>query len=191
MDDQCSRLWMGLVPFNIECFGWRLLLGQLPTKVELSKRGMLFNDQNKCVLCKGEEEPTSHMFFSCSVSWQVFDLALTRVGWWIHAKWLENGCLVNKFVANPNLWTLPPKLGVDNNSVEWSVPLEGLVKFNIDGPVAGSFSMARIGGILRNHKGEVMAEFSKSIGRCNPASAEVQSCFSRVGSGKRSTFNVY
>ncbi|KAL4360531.1 hypothetical protein GQ457_04G030100 [Hibiscus cannabinus] len=56
---------------------------------------------------------------------------------------------------------------------EWNFPHFGFVKFNIDGAVKGSYGLAGIGGVLRDHSGKILAEFSKSIGFADPTSAEI------------------
>ncbi|KAL4325288.1 hypothetical protein GQ457_11G025320 [Hibiscus cannabinus] len=57
-------------------------------------------------------------------------------------------------------WCTHPKLSLTLSSnvvTEWTPPDEGVVKFNVD----GSFLLNRAGcgGVLRNHKGDVIAIF--------------------------------
>ena len=40
----------------------------------------------------------------------------------------------------------------------------GVLKFNVDGATRGKPGLVGIGGVLRNHKGEVMYMFSKHVG---------------------------
>ena len=46
----------------------------------------------------------------------------------------------------------------------WCPPLEGVLKFNIDGISRDKPGPTVIGGVLRNFKCEVLTSFSKSIG---------------------------
>ncbi|KAK9000739.1 hypothetical protein V6N11_081227 [Hibiscus sabdariffa] len=57
-------------------------------------------------------------------------------------------------------WWTHPKLSLASSSnvvTEWTPPDEGAVKFNVDGSVL--LNRAGCGGVLRNHKGEVIAIF--------------------------------
>lgn len=59
--------------------------------------------------------------------------------------------------------------------VSWCVTLSstGVLKFNVDGAARGKQGLASIGGVLRNHKGEVMYMFSKHVGIKDSNEAEV------------------
>lgn len=60
--------------------GWRLLLGRLPTRDELCKRGILNEAQNLvCPLCSQVAESGAHMGFSCTFSKEVW----RKVGSWL------------------------------------------------------------------------------------------------------------
>ncbi|KAK9000750.1 hypothetical protein V6N11_081237 [Hibiscus sabdariffa] len=73
---------------------------------------------------------------------------------WIKA---ENKDLV---LIDGDWWTHPklPLASSANVVTEWTPPDEGAVKFNVDGSVL--LNRAGCGGVLRNHKGEVIAIFS-------------------------------
>ena len=46
----------------------------------------------------------------------------------------------------------------------WCLPLEGVLKFNVDGASRGKLGPAGIGGVLHNFKGGVLISFSNPIG---------------------------
>ena len=48
--------------------------------------------------------------------------------------------------------------------VFWHSPPTGTLKFNVDGVAKGNVGLAGIGGVIRNHKGEVKYIFSKHVG---------------------------
>jgi hypothetical protein len=43
--------WKSLAPLKVIIFSWQLLLGRLPTKENLAKRGVGGNAPNHCVCC--------------------------------------------------------------------------------------------------------------------------------------------
>ena len=59
--------------------------------------------------------------------------------------------------------------------VSWCITLTStrVLKFNVDGVARGKQGLASIGGVLRNHKGEVMYMFSKHVGIKDSNEAEV------------------
>lgn len=48
--------------------------------------------------------------------------------------------------------------------VSWRFPSKGTLKFNVDGAAKGKPGLVGIGGVLKNHKGEIMYIFSKQVG---------------------------
>ncbi|KAK3225735.1 hypothetical protein Dsin_005597 [Dipteronia sinensis] len=49
-------------------------------------------------------------------------------------------------------------------SVLWNPPVEGVLKFNVDGSALGSLDPARMGGVLRHSTGKVLCLFSYFLG---------------------------
>ncbi|GJU04920.1 RNA-directed DNA polymerase, eukaryota [Tanacetum coccineum] len=62
--------WINVVPIKVNIHAWRVCLDKLPTRVNLSLRGVdipsIF-----CPLCNTAVESTSHFFFSCPLTRQV------------------------------------------------------------------------------------------------------------------------
>lgn len=48
--------------------------------------------------------------------------------------------------------------------MSWAPPLDGVLKFNVDGAARGKQGPAGIGGVFRNSNKDVLMVFSKSIG---------------------------
>ncbi|GKE42191.1 RNA-directed DNA polymerase, eukaryota, reverse transcriptase zinc-binding domain protein, partial [Tanacetum coccineum] len=62
--------WVKLVPIKINILAWKIYLDRLPTRLNLSGRGLDI-PSILCPLCNEVVESTSHIFFSCSLARQV------------------------------------------------------------------------------------------------------------------------
>ncbi|GKA47977.1 RNA-directed DNA polymerase, eukaryota, reverse transcriptase zinc-binding domain protein [Tanacetum coccineum] len=70
--------WVKLVPIKLNILAWRIHLDRLPTRMNLSSRGLEI-PSILCPLCNEAAESTSHIFFSCSLARQI----LSKVScWW-------------------------------------------------------------------------------------------------------------
>ncbi|GKB41933.1 RNA-directed DNA polymerase, eukaryota, reverse transcriptase zinc-binding domain protein, partial [Tanacetum coccineum] len=56
--------WIKAILINVNVFTWRVGLNKLPTRLNLSMRGLDI-DSISCPLCDDNVESTSHLFFSC------------------------------------------------------------------------------------------------------------------------------
>ncbi|KAK9037405.1 hypothetical protein V6N11_022316 [Hibiscus sabdariffa] len=65
-------VWIGLAPPKVEAFMWLILHERVPVKVELLKRGVSLVADDSCPLCNQARETVEHLFFTCSVSWQLW-----------------------------------------------------------------------------------------------------------------------
>ncbi|CAJ2634610.1 unnamed protein product [Trifolium pratense] len=66
-------LWLNNVPSKVSIFGWRLLLGKLPTREALYNKGVITNNHERsCVFCFNVAEDIPHMFFNCNVTKQIW-----------------------------------------------------------------------------------------------------------------------
>ncbi|PWA64810.1 reverse transcriptase domain, Reverse transcriptase zinc-binding domain protein [Artemisia annua] len=70
--------WVKVVPIKINIFGWRVCLDKLPTRLELSLRGIDITSI-LCPLCSIAVESSSHLLFSCHVA-RLLTLKVAR--WW-------------------------------------------------------------------------------------------------------------
>jgi hypothetical protein len=88
-----KNIWDSPAPSKVIAFSWQLLYDRVPTKVNLSLRGILpHNSGNNCIWCGNERESSSHLFLHCNVA---------MVVWYQIFKWL--GVVV---VIPPNLFHL-------------------------------------------------------------------------------------
>ncbi|KAI5398482.1 hypothetical protein KIW84_064028 [Lathyrus oleraceus] len=63
---ELKRLWKAIIPCKVKLFGWRWILGALPTRKELSHRGVILGVEGSfCPLCELEEEFVGHLFLKC------------------------------------------------------------------------------------------------------------------------------
>ncbi|XP_039006345.1 LOW QUALITY PROTEIN: uncharacterized protein LOC120133923 [Hibiscus syriacus] len=66
-------VWRGLLPPRVETLLWQIVQQKLAVKIELARRGVQGIDDVLCPLCKKFEESSSHLFFSCSVVWALWN----------------------------------------------------------------------------------------------------------------------
>ncbi|GKA02292.1 RNA-directed DNA polymerase, eukaryota, reverse transcriptase zinc-binding domain protein [Tanacetum coccineum] len=70
--------WVNVLPIKVNVFAWKVFLDSLPTRLNISLRGIgipsIF-----CPVCNLAVESTTHIFFSCSVTRKVWRKVLI---WW-------------------------------------------------------------------------------------------------------------
>ncbi|GJY79634.1 RNA-directed DNA polymerase, eukaryota [Tanacetum coccineum] len=70
--------WVRYVPIKVNVFAWRARLDRLPTRLNLSKRGILTNSI-ACPICDSAQEDVHHLFFGCTMA---KDLSSLICRWW-------------------------------------------------------------------------------------------------------------
>ncbi|GJY13410.1 RNA-directed DNA polymerase, eukaryota [Tanacetum coccineum] len=70
--------WVKLIPIKVNVLAWKICLDRLPTRLNLSSRGLEI-PSILCPLCNDVVESSSHLFFSCSLARQVLRLICR---WW-------------------------------------------------------------------------------------------------------------
>ncbi|GKB75217.1 RNA-directed DNA polymerase, eukaryota, partial [Tanacetum coccineum] len=70
--------WVKHVPIKVNVFAWRARLDRLPTRLNLSKRGILTNSI-ACPICDSAHEDVNHLFFGCSMAQDLLSLICR---WW-------------------------------------------------------------------------------------------------------------
>nr|GEW53270.1 RNA-directed DNA polymerase, eukaryota [Tanacetum cinerariifolium] len=73
-----STRWVKSVPSKVNITAWKIKTNALPTRFNLSQRGMEI-DTLMCSVCKGGVETTSHLFFQCVLSKQIIRKVSS---WW-------------------------------------------------------------------------------------------------------------
>lgn len=67
-------VWEARVPSKIKIFGWRFFKDILPTKLQLSRRGIIHSSHDKmCVFCFRQEEDIDHVMINCPMMRKVWD----------------------------------------------------------------------------------------------------------------------
>jgi len=64
---------------NVMLTAWRVLLGRIPTRMCLSRRGVLLNS-TVCAFCESEEESCQHLFLERKHAWRVWTLCFRWIG---------------------------------------------------------------------------------------------------------------
>ncbi|GJY48687.1 RNA-directed DNA polymerase, eukaryota, reverse transcriptase zinc-binding domain protein [Tanacetum coccineum] len=92
--------WIKLVPIKLNITAWRICLDKLPTRLNLSSRGLDI-PTILCPLCNDSVESTSHIFFSCQLAsqlmakvcrwWELDYIPLNSYADWLF--WLTNSRL--------------------------------------------------------------------------------------------------
>ncbi|GJZ01857.1 RNA-directed DNA polymerase, eukaryota [Tanacetum coccineum] len=85
--------WISVVPIKINVHAWKVRLNGLPTRMNISRRGMDI-ESILCHSCGVAVETTSHVFFSCHIAREVFRKI---ANWWdvnfmelsSYEEWLE------------------------------------------------------------------------------------------------------
>nr|GEW87449.1 hypothetical protein [Tanacetum cinerariifolium] len=70
--------WINYVPIKVNIHAWKVMTNSLPTKFNISRRGICI-DSILCANCDTGVETASHLFFSCCMARKVANL-ITR--WW-------------------------------------------------------------------------------------------------------------
>ncbi|GJX55063.1 RNA-directed DNA polymerase, eukaryota, reverse transcriptase zinc-binding domain protein [Tanacetum coccineum] len=70
--------WNKLVPIKVNILSWKIMTNSLPTRFNISCRGICI-DSILCANCDKGVETSSHLFFSCSLARMVVNLILR---WW-------------------------------------------------------------------------------------------------------------
>ncbi|GKV05161.1 hypothetical protein SLEP1_g17203 [Rubroshorea leprosula] len=94
-DAQYKLIWDNKLPLKISAFAWKALQNRISTKDNLLKRGLIEdNTEAKCILCGEKVETSTHILFSCPISWKIWCLCYdwwdiqiaTQEGGWNHLK---------------------------------------------------------------------------------------------------------
>nr|GEV09018.1 RNA-directed DNA polymerase, eukaryota [Tanacetum cinerariifolium] len=70
--------WVNFIPIKINVFAWKVCLDKLPTRFNLSLRGLDI-PSILCPICHSTGESSSHLFFSCNVA-RLLQSKVAR--WW-------------------------------------------------------------------------------------------------------------
>ncbi|GJZ65074.1 RNA-directed DNA polymerase, eukaryota [Tanacetum coccineum] len=70
--------WIRYVPIKVNTLAWKVMTNSLPTRFNISRRGIDI-DSISCVNCDSGVETTNHLFFTCDMAKQVSQL-IAR--WW-------------------------------------------------------------------------------------------------------------
>ncbi|GKA62361.1 RNA-directed DNA polymerase, eukaryota [Tanacetum coccineum] len=84
--------WVKFIPIKVNVFVWRARLDRLPTRCNLSDRGVPLNSM-LCPLCGSENEDSPHVFFRCELA----KLISRKVCRWWDLSWNDASSFVDWF----------------------------------------------------------------------------------------------
>nr|GEX22472.1 RNA-directed DNA polymerase, eukaryota, reverse transcriptase zinc-binding domain protein [Tanacetum cinerariifolium] len=70
--------WIKVVPIKVNVLAWKIKLDYLPTRLNISHRGMDI-DSILCSMCGKAPESTRHVFFNCHIA---RDILCMTTSWW-------------------------------------------------------------------------------------------------------------
>nr|GEV56821.1 RNA-directed DNA polymerase, eukaryota, reverse transcriptase zinc-binding domain protein [Tanacetum cinerariifolium] len=70
--------WIKSVPIKVNIFAWKVKLDALPSRLNISRRGIIL-DSILCPICDSGVESTNHLFFECNLAGH---LARLITKWW-------------------------------------------------------------------------------------------------------------
>ena len=70
--------WRKIVPIKVNILAWKIKLDYLPTRFNLSRRGLDIHSI-LCPICENHTETSSHIFFACSMA---RDILSNIASWW-------------------------------------------------------------------------------------------------------------
>ncbi|GKA26731.1 RNA-directed DNA polymerase, eukaryota [Tanacetum coccineum] len=73
-----STRWIKAVPIKVNVLAWKIKLDNLPTRLNISRRGMDI-DSILCPTCGKAVESTRHIFFTCQIARDILHLITS---WW-------------------------------------------------------------------------------------------------------------
>ncbi|XVF78436.1 hypothetical protein PTKIN_Ptkin14bG0132900 [Pterospermum kingtungense] len=145
--------WIHLLPDSSRNKLWLMSFGVIVWTIWLFRNDMVFKNKQMDLL-------------------KIIDLIKYRLAIWAKAKWPHLQLTVMDFIISPNTISMPSNVKAPRLEAIWAKPLVGTVKFNVDGSAIGKPGPAGIGGVLRNHFGDELIRFSKSVGVAESNEAE-------------------
>ncbi|GJV32268.1 RNA-directed DNA polymerase, eukaryota [Tanacetum coccineum] len=70
--------WVKFIPIKLNIFAWKVSLNSLPTRINLTRRGVLVSPIS-CSICHAGLEDLDHLLFSCNLA---IDISRSICKWW-------------------------------------------------------------------------------------------------------------
>jgi hypothetical protein len=68
-----EHIWESPAPSKVIAFSWQLLYDRIPTRLNLSHRGIIaIEESRECVVCVGRVESSTHLFMHCPFAMRVW-----------------------------------------------------------------------------------------------------------------------
>ncbi|GJR22729.1 RNA-directed DNA polymerase, eukaryota [Tanacetum coccineum] len=153
--------WVCLVPIKINVHAWKVKSNSLPTRFNISRRGILI-DSLKCGTCDMGVETVNHLFFSCTLVRNLVDLI---VRWW-------NVTRVDiDSYSDWDLWIQNLRLLIKNKRMLegvfyimwWRSPMIDAATSDEDNKVTPVYKLDEICQLLRNNPNSHVKQVSQLI----------------------------
>eukprot|EP00253_Pinus_taeda_P036043 PITA_36043 len=149
-----TKVWDSLFWPKIKTFLWLLMRGKTLTWDNLQKKG--FSGPSICPMCRKLTLSTNiHELISAKCTTLPDSNLSPRDQCILVSFKLENG---------NNSPTISSKHEPRTEQQGWHMPPTGFLKLNFDGASRGNPGPAGIGGVIRNHKGEILYIYSPALG---------------------------
>ncbi|GKD33208.1 RNA-directed DNA polymerase, eukaryota, reverse transcriptase zinc-binding domain protein [Tanacetum coccineum] len=99
--------WIRYVPIKVNTLAWKVMTNSLPTRFNISRRGIDI-DTMSCVNCDLGVETTNHLFFTCDMAKQVSNLI---------ARWWDVPCIDIDSYGNWRTWIDNIRLPAKNKNM--------------------------------------------------------------------------
>eukprot|EP00253_Pinus_taeda_P021341 PITA_21341 len=156
-----DKVWDNFQWPKIRTFLWLLMQKKTLTWENLLRKG--FRGPSRCPMCLQEEETMNHLFNSSKCK---IDSNDKPTG--------QDLRILKKFQLEAS--SNPPSGGnrahPSSQLHRWQQPPEDCLKLNFDGASRRNPGIAGIGGAIRNHKGDIVHIYCRSLGECTNNEAE-------------------
>lgn len=99
---QPKSLWIKVIPGKANLLFWRVRLGKLPTRRNLSNRGVGITS-TLCPICNASEETENHLMFECSSAKELWHCCTSGGPRFLHLSLFVWGDHID--VVKPDWWT--------------------------------------------------------------------------------------
>ncbi|XP_038704713.1 uncharacterized protein LOC120000656 [Tripterygium wilfordii] len=171
-----NAVWKSLAPPRVEIFVWILLFKKLPTRDNLTRKGIILAS----VVWSIWKERNDVIFRGKVVDWvSLLPMIFVRLQRWaisLDPHFIYSSLQLQHNVECVKNWSNQRSVRYQPY-IQWIPPHGDILKWNVDGSALGKPGRAGIGGVLRDSFGSMACLFSCSIGVCESNEAELRAIY--------------